>query len=847
MAVSPFSDLLKTLRLRVHLSQRVLAEKMGVHRNTIWSWEQGNYLPDSKGMVLELAHLLHLNELETRELLDASLTAPSLYWSVPYQRNAFFTGREALLDRLHQMLGADHAVALTQSYALHGLGGIGKTQIALEYAYRYALEYSAVFWIEAETAESILASLGRIAAQLQLPERGDPNQQRMVAALHRWLSTHGTWLFIWDNVEDPALLQRFLPLAPQGATLITARRPALGTLAHSLELSPMTLEEGTLFVLRRVQLLKEDLIRKSGSDDAQPLPPAWEAAQELVNVMGGLPLALDQAGAYIEETGCSIADYLQRYTQQRVQLLDRRGTSGRDHPHAVTTTFSLAYTQVRQQNPLAADLLCLCAFLNAEGIPENLFVADPHDAGQPIVADLYQLDQAIATLRTFALVQRHPETGTLSLHHLVQTVLQEEMSQQERVACQQRVVGLLNALFPEVTRETWSQCERLLPHVLLCETTLPDQLWEQDQVEMLRRAADYLGWRAQYELAASLYRRVFSLQEQRFGAEHTSMAAALDGLARVFMAQGKYEQAEVLHQRALHIWEQTVGQEHLQFARSLNSLAALSCSRANYLQAERLHQQALDILERIQGPEHPDLAHPFNDLANVYAEQGKHEQAERCYERALQIWENAYESEHHDLAYPLYNLADLYREQGKNEQAEHCYERALRIWEHELGSEHPLLAHPLDGLAAVWVQQGKEEQAERLYQRALRIREQALGPEHPGLATSLGGLADLSSQQGEDEQAEQLYQRALRIQKQALGPNHPDVALTLNGLASLYSKQKKYEQSKTLYEQALSLQEKQLGPEHPRTIATRNHLAALSQGFCFSGMLKRSGEDLERT
>lgn len=827
MAVSPFSDLLKTLRLRAHLSQRALAEKMGVHRNTIWSWEQGNYLPDSKSMVLELAHLLHLDELETRQLLDASFTAPSLFWYVPYQRNAFFTGREALLDRLHQRLSADHGTGLSRSYALYGLGGTGKTQIALEYAYRYALEYSAVFWVEAESTESILASFGRIAARLQLPEWGDPDQQRMVAALQRWLATHGTWLFIWDNVEDPDLLQRFLPQAHQGAALITTRRPALGTLAQSLELSPMTLGEGTLFVLRRVQILKEEFVRQPWTDEAQPLPPAWEAAQDLVKVMGGLPLALDQAGAYIEESGCSIADYLQRYTQQRLHLLDRRGPAGRDHPYSVTTTFSLAYAQVRQQNPLAAELLGLCAFLSAEGIPESLFVAVPSAGGRPVMADLYQLDQAIAALRTFSLVQRHPETGTLSLHRLVQTVLQEEMNQQERVASRQRVVGLLNAHFPEVTRETWSQCECLLPHVLLCEITLPDQAWDQDQVELLRRAADYLGRRARYELAESLYRRVFSLQEQRFGAEHPSMAAALDGLARIFMAQGKYEQAELLHRRALHIWEQTVGQEHLQFARSLNSLAALSCSRANYPQAERLHLQALDILERIQGPEHPDLAHPLNDLANVYARQGKHDQAERCYARALRIWENVHESEHHDLAYPLCNLADLYREQGKNEQAEHCYERALRIWEQELGSEHPLLAYPLDGLAAVWVQQGKEEQAESLYQRALRLREQAFGLEHPGLATSLGGLAELFCRQGEDEQAEQLYQRALRLQKQALGPDHPNVAFTLKGLASLYSKQKKYEQSQTFYKQALSLQEERLGPEHPRTIETRNHLAAL--------------------
>src|SRR5260370_38174502 len=147
---SSFGAMLKAFRTRRHLTQRQLAEALGVHRHAILRWEQGDVLPAHKTLVLELARCLHLDEQETRLLLEASFTALSPHWYVPLPRNPFFTGREEILAALHTQLGVDQTVALTQSSALHGLGGVGKTQIALEYAYRHALEYRAVFWIGAE-------------------------------------------------------------------------------------------------------------------------------------------------------------------------------------------------------------------------------------------------------------------------------------------------------------------------------------------------------------------------------------------------------------------------------------------------------------------------------------------------------------------------------------------------------------------------------------------------------------------------------------------------------------------------------------------------------------------------
>ena len=290
--LSSFGALLKGFRKRRHVTQQQLAEIVGVHRSAIVGCEQGDFLPENKGIVLELAKHLQLNDQEARHLLEASLTALAPHWLVPLPRNPFFTGREEILEALHAQLGVNQVVALTQSSALHGLGGVGKTQIALEYAYRHALEYSAVFWLGAETAENIVSSLLRIAETLQLPERDDKDQQRVIAAVHHWLTRHNQWLLIWDNVEDLEVLNRFLPATRQGAILITTRCHVLSTFAQGLNLLPMEHEEGILFLLRRAKVLEPEAIREQMHQLAVECPPNTRQQRNWSRTWEGCPWPL---------------------------------------------------------------------------------------------------------------------------------------------------------------------------------------------------------------------------------------------------------------------------------------------------------------------------------------------------------------------------------------------------------------------------------------------------------------------------------------------------------------------------------------------------------------------------
>ena len=724
-----------------------------------------------------------------------------------------------------------------QIYALQGLGGIGKTQAALEYVYRYAREYQAIFWLEAETRESILASMGRIAECLQLPEHNEANLSRVVEAVQRWLVAQDSWLLIWDNVEELDLLRQFLPSAPQGAVLITTRCQTLGTLAQSIVLEPMTCEEGIFFTLQRAKISKGGFSREQLPQIVQRFPQEYAAAETLVTLMGGLPLALDQAGAYIEETGCSVSEYLQRYEQYLPQLLDWRGTSGRDHPSSVISTFSLAYEQIKRANPQAAEMLCLSACFSPENIPEELLTTPSLSSESTVAAvpaDFAQRDQTFAALHAFSFFRRHLETRTFSIHRLVQMVLWEKMSEPERVTFQQQAVQRLHALFPEVTYEAWKQCERLLPHLLAVAETIPDEAGDAILAELLRKAAYYLYERAQYEQAERLYQRTLSILERLGGPECGDLARPLSNLATLYIRYARYDQAETFFLRALHIREQTLGPEHPTTARSLNNLAILYKEQGKSQQAEALYQHALRIWEQAFGLENVELAYLLNNLASLYKRQWKYEQAEPLYQRALHIREKALGPDHPLVAHPLYNLAELSTELGRYEQAEVLYERALHIWERALGQEHPDAVHSLCGLALLASKQGKDEQAETLYQRALHIWERTLGQEHPLTATALDGLATLYSRQGRETEAEDLYTRALAIWEQ-----HPDVHLremaqTLNGLANLYVQQQKNEQAEALYEQALRIQKQHHDQSHPERARSMVGLA---------GLCKKQGKD----
>jgi tetratricopeptide (TPR) repeat protein len=687
------------------------------------------------------------------------------------QRNRLFTGREDVLDALRERLAGGGRVALS------GLGGMGKTQTAIEYAHRHRNEYRAVFWVRAETRDELSSGFAALAGLLDLPERNQAERGVVLAAVRRWLEENAGWLLVLDNADDLGLARDFLPSGAGGYVLLTTRAQNTTPLAPRIRLLEMNDEVGARLLLRRADILKDDA----------PLETADEAdraaALVLSDEMDGLPLALDQAGAYIAATFSSPADYLDRYRRAGDRLRARRGADVPGEHDSVTRTFVLAFSRMSEpEHPDApddpetatakragADLLRLCAFLDPDTIPEQIVIDGASDLGEGIgqtAADPLLYDAMMGQACRYSLLERDAKLRTLSIHRLVQDVLKDEMDEAMRRLWAERAVRALNRVFPDPEFSNWLDCERLLPHARESAKLIEERGMVFSEVgRLLNCIGCYLKERAQYADAEPLFQRALKIREQVLGLQHPDVATSLNNLATLYRAQGKYADSEPLYQRAAEIDRKALGENHSDYGTDLNNLAVLYHVQGKYADAEPLYQRALAIREQAFGPQHPSVATSLNNLATLYRVQGKHGDAESLYQRALAIWEQALGPQHPSVAGSLNNLAELYRAQHKYADAEPLLQRALAIREQALGPQHPDVATSLNNLARLYHDQDKYADAESLFQRSLAIVEQALGPQHPHVAIVLENYATLLSMTGRTVQATIMEERARGIQE----------------------------------------------------------------------------------
>ena len=749
--------------------------------------------------------------------------------NIPIRVPTHFMGREEPLAGVEAGLRRyEGRVAIT---ALHGLRGVGKTVLAAVYAERHRSDYRATWWIRAQSEPTMRADLAALGVRLGwVPP--DEKEERALAAVMERLQHEGEGiLLIFDNATDADALKPYLPRGGSARVLVTSNAPAWRGVAEPVEIRLWPKEIGADYLIARTGREKER-----------------EEAEGLSEVLGGLPLAHEQAAAYCERLEIPLAEYRRRFAAAPVQMLD----TARDAPveyHdklTVAKTFALAIDEAAKLHPAAEPLLVHAALLAPEPIPLFLFAEALEKFGEPLASALAGdgLDEAVAALRAFALIDRETivderdpaiATNTIRLHRLVREIAAARRRDEARGGVRRALVEALAAVYPtEVYKDpvTWPRARRLdaLPLALLGDDATLRGETALSATYLLNQLAAYrykaLG---AYVLARPFYELALAVREEVLGPEHPATVISLNNLADLLQAQGDLTAAQALYERALRANEKLLGPDHPNTATSLNNLAGALWAKNEVAVALPLSERALAIREKALGPEHPLTASSLNNFGSLLQAQGNFAAARPLFERALAIRERVLGSDHPDVAQSLNNLAGVLQAQGEPAAARPLFERALAIYEKVLGPDHPAISTSLNSLGALLVDQGDLAAAQPLIERALAIREKALGPAHPDTAVSLNNLASVFRRRGDYAAAQQLFERALAIREGALGSSHPDTATSLNNLAGLLRDQGDLVAARPLYERALTIYERACGPDHPNTALSLANLASLLQ------------------
>ena len=597
-------------------------------------------------------------------------------------RNASFVGRSSLLLRIGEALSGE-AAFVTQ--VVRGMGGVGKSELALEYAHRERERYDLTWWIAAEEPEAVPLQLDQLASALGLP--GVDGAERL-DAVRRWLESTPRWLLILDNVEEWTAVRRHLPRAGEGHVLVTTRQPDIDPAAIPVDL--FTSREAEHFI--RVKLGDRQL-------DASPL----------LDAVGRLPLALEQACSYILETGCSVEEYAVLFEERTAELL-AVGDTG-DHDGTVAATFALALEQAEvlcARNDLCSDpvgLATVLAFLGADQVPVSL-LRHLHDEDVPGVTaglrsvgeDALVRDASLGVLRRVGLIER--DGPLVSMHRLVQAVVRGGLDDEASAGWVRSVLHLLLRALPDpVDHRRWREFERLLPHV---EAALQHQGAAPEPSErLLRQVGSFFDEMAQVEAAEGSLQRALQIGEELHGPNGAEVAATLDLLGIVQRKQGDLESARESQERALAIKEGLYGVDHPEVAKTLGNLGNVQLKQSDLESARESQERALEIEEQVYGADHPEVAKTLGNLGIVYRAQGDLESARESQERALAIKEGVYSADHPEVANTLVNLGTVYRAQGDLESAGDCWRQALATFESLLGPDHPHTQQTREALASL--------------------------------------------------------------------------------------------------------------------------------------------------
>ncbi|PWW80876.1 TPR-like protein, partial [Tuber magnatum] len=750
---------------------------------------------------------------------------------VPYCRNSTFTGRESVIESIKEVCksGAHNRVAL------HGLGGCGKTQIALEYVYRCSSEeHCDVFWVQGSGILKFAAGFRAIAQHVRIPLVSvEEDEEGFLRRVRTWLEgpDSSDWILVIDNAGNDAdfigntsPIAKFVPQGRKGTVIFTTRskQVAIRQGCKIINVGKMKLEEALELFSKRFD--------------------SWHSLEE-------------------EEKGANDK-------RARELLLERFSDIQRevDMTESILGTYFITFDRIAEQMPLAANLLGLIAFFDRQNIPEGLLTR----SGLEGMDDSLKFCRAIGELLRFSLVTEVKYEGTTfyELHRLVQLSIQAYLSTEGAKRGRATALQAISRLFPVYEYKRRNICAAYMSHAQALTRDSSDTIaealvyrmgkhyiemgsynnaeiqvrqcialrqadkerdWEEDNCSRFLLLGMVLRELGRYEESEVVNRRALEGYEKSLGSDHPYTLMAVNNLALVLRELGRYEESEVMNRRALEGYEKSLGSDHPDTLMAVNNLALVLGDLGRYEDSEVMNRRALEGYEKSLGSDHPKALGAVNNLASVLQKQGRYEKSEVMNRRALEGYEKRFGSDHPYTLMAVNNLAQVLRELGRYEESEVMNRRALEGYEKSFGSDHPRALVAVNNLASVLQKQGRYEESEMMNRRALEGYEKSLGSDHPYTLMAVNNLAQVLRELGRYEESEMMNRRALEGYEKRFGLDHPDTLMAVNNLALVLREQGRYEESEVMNRRALEGYEKSFGSDHPRALVAVSNLASVLQ------------------
>lgn len=696
---------------------------------------------------------------------------------MPHQRNPHFTGRDELLDELYVRLCETKPKQYSHRIALYGLGGVGKTQTAIEYAYRNEKLYDGIYWVSAVDEAALLSGFQEIADLTKcVTGAKDLKPTDVAKRVLLWLHQQENWLMIFDNLDDVAILKDYLPdMISGGHTLITTRNPkALSIPAEGLEVRLLDQHSASELLCMRSGVVID--------------PIAEAEAVKIVTELGFLPLAIEQAAAYIREASNDIFTFLQMYKLHRKELHKRMPSGNWDYESSVATTWQLAFGVIENENPHAAKLLQLFAFLN----PDLILIEFLQAGVEGLFDDLRELvlcqldfQEALFVLERFSLIKRTHDG--IIIHRLVQTVIKDNLTESDICCLWNATIGLCHAAFPEPNLESHVRCRRLQDQVstLLYAPATENSI---QLGEILDRVGLFLQEDGKYKEAQDFHSKAVLIFSAVLEKNNPVFLTAMHNIQRTCHYNGKFEEAVKVGEDNMKTRIAVLGVEHLDTLASMDCLACTYQGQGRLGDAQKLLEQCLELKLQVLGQKHPDTLVSMKNLAWTYQSQGRLVDAQRLQERCFEIQVEVLGENNPMTLKSQSNLALMYRNQCRLKEAQNLQEKALKTYLQRLGTEHYCTLNEMTNLAITYRLQGQMLEAEELEGKSLEAKRRNLGEEHRFTMESVMNLAAIYSELGRVDEAIEMEKKNLEMKKRVLGVNNPHTRDSEKNLEEIYRK-----------------------------------------------------------